>query len=722
MFGASENPNKIGGRPLKFFRQFGFVGSVTPIHAQRSEIQGFKTAISIEAMSELPDLAIVALPGELAIDAVRQCSKAGVQNTIVMSSGFGETDDAGKLQQQRMLAIAAQAGMRIIGPNTQGLANFSNGMVASFSTMFIEAAPKDGPVAVVSQSGAMSVVPYGLLRQRGIGIRYSIATGNDADVTVCEMAASVARDSELKVMLLYLEGIPDPWHLAEAAAVARQNDIYLIALKAGRTPEGQRAASSHTGALANEDRVVDAFLQAHGIWRVHDTVELVAAVEVYLRNWKPRGKNLVAISNSGASCVQAADAVSERGLGMASLASRTLESLAGILPRFATITNPIDITAALLSNPHLFGAILPVIAQDQAADAFVIGLPVAGEGYDLASMAADAAELCESTGKPLVIAAPQASVAEYFRAVNLPVFDTELQAVHALAQLIAHQSLLAKLDQGRAAVQAQDDARRWQTSVSPQWAAERSGLMPLCLNEADSLALLKVCGIEVVPHRLVHSLDEALAWSEDFRSKQVDAQFVLKGCSAEVQHKSELGLVRLHLQSVQAICEAYTDLLHQAAKAGIRLDGLLIAQHIRARREVMIGARNDPVFGTIIVAGDGGLYVEAMQDAVVMLAPFDERSISERLRQLRIAPLFDGIRGEPALDIAAWVRQIQSVAQTMEAAESTSGDSSEAPSGRQLISLDLNPLMLGAAGEGCIAVDALIWIYGMAAVDRSSGA
>ncbi|MEY3706399.1 MAG: hypothetical protein RL585_956 [Pseudomonadota bacterium] len=307
---------------------------MTPIHAERSEIQAYRTAPSIEAIDHTPDLAIVALPGELAIDSVRRCAKAGVRNTIVMSSGFGETDDVGKERQQRMLAIAAEAGMRIIGPNTQGMANFSNGMVASFSTMFIEAAPKDGPVAVVSQSGAMSVVPYGLLRQRGIGVRYSIATGNDADVTVCEMAAAIARDSELKVMLLYLEGIPDPWHLAEAAAVAREQGIYMIALKAGRTPEGQRAASSHTGALANEDRVVDAFLEAQGIWRANDMVELVAAVEVYLRGWRPKGKQLVAISNSGAACVQAADAASQRGMGMASLASHTLEELGGILPKF----------------------------------------------------------------------------------------------------------------------------------------------------------------------------------------------------------------------------------------------------------------------------------------------------------------------------------------------------------------------------------------------------
>jgi acyl-CoA synthetase (NDP forming) len=581
------------------------------------------------------------------------------------------------------------------------MANFSNGMVASFSTMFIEAAPKDGPVAVVSQSGAMSVVPYGLLRQRGIGVRYSIATGNDADVTVCEMAAAIARDSELKVMLLYLEGIPDPWHLAEAAAVAREQGIYMIALKAGRTPEGQRAASSHTGALANEDRVVDAFLEAQGIWRANDMVELVAAVEVYLRGWRPKGKQLVAISNSGAACVQAADAASQRGMGMASLASHTLEELGGILPKFATITNPIDITAALLSNPNLFGDILPVIARDPAADGFVIGLPVAGEGYDIASMAADSAQLCKSTAKPLAIAAPQASVAAYFRAQDLPVFDTELQAVNALSQLMAHQSLIDQRNTQMPAGQARQHALAWQAKAKSQGASTADTHLPApcCLNEADSLSLLSSAGISVVDRVVVQNLEQALECFERFNLQTPDLKLVLKACSAEVQHKSELGLVRLHVQTAEAVKAAYADIMHNAEKAGLRLDGVLLAKQIKARREVMIGARRDPVFGTVIIAGDGGLYVEAMPDTVVLLAPFDEASIRTKLGQLRISPLLRGVRGEPALDVSAWVKQIQAVAAAMD----------QSFAGKQILTLDLNPLMLGAEGEGCIAVDGLIW-------------
>ena len=247
----------------------------------------------------------------------------------------------------------------------------------------------------------MSVVPYGLLRERGIGVRHSHATGNDCDVTIAELASLVAEDPDLKLLLLYLEGISDPKHLADTARIARERDLPVIALKSGRTAAGQEAARSHTGALANEDRLVDAFFEKHGIWRARDTAELVGSAEMYLKGWKPKGRRLVAISNSGAVCVMAADAATAVGMPMAKIADRTRADLARILPAFATITNPIDITAALLTNSRLFSDILPVLAQDPAADAFLIGIPVAGQGYDVDAFARDSAEFARATGKPL---------------------------------------------------------------------------------------------------------------------------------------------------------------------------------------------------------------------------------------------------------------------------------------------------------------------------------
>jgi acyl-CoA synthetase (NDP forming) len=325
--GASDNAHKIGGRPIAYLQRFGYGGKLFPINPQRPEVQGLRTWASLDDLPEVPEVAIVAVPGDAGVAAVKRCADAGTQAVVLMASGFGEVDEAGKAREREMTSYARARGMRIIGPNTQGLANFGSGAVLSFSTMFTEAPPLDGPVGIISQSGAMSVIPYGLLRARGIGVRHAHATGNDADVTVCELATVVAEDPGLKVLLMYLEGIPDPWHLAEAAAVARDRGLPIVALKSGRTAAGQQAAQSHTGALASEDRVVDAFLAEHGIWRVNDMVQLVDATELYLQGWKPKGRRLVAISNSGAVCVLTADAATEAGMPLQPLADDTQAAL-----------------------------------------------------------------------------------------------------------------------------------------------------------------------------------------------------------------------------------------------------------------------------------------------------------------------------------------------------------------------------------------------------------
>ena len=328
IIGASENPNKIGGRPLLFLSKFGYRGKVFPINPKRSEVQGFTAYPSMAALPESPEVAVIVVPGDLALQAVEECAQAGVRVAIVMASGFGETAvPEAQAQERRMVELGRAKGMRIIGPNSQGLANFGTGAVMSFSTMFLEAPPQDGPVAIVSQSGGMAVVPYGLLRSRDIGVRHVHATGNDCDVNVPELAAALAEEPDLRLLLLYLETIRDPEPFIEMARIARERGLPVVALKSGRTAAGQQAARSHTGALANEDRVVDAFFEQHGIWRAQNMADLVQASELYLKGWRPQGRRLVVISNSGAVCVLAADAATAAGMPMAQLNDDTRNTL-----------------------------------------------------------------------------------------------------------------------------------------------------------------------------------------------------------------------------------------------------------------------------------------------------------------------------------------------------------------------------------------------------------
>ncbi len=674
VIGASENPNKIGGRPIAYMQRLGYPGKLYPINPSRTELQGLPCYPSLAALPEVPEMALVIVAGEQTLAAVEDCAARGVQCAVVIASGFGETGPEGRAIQERMAAAARAAGMRLVGPNTQGLANFGSGAVASFSTLFTEVAPMDGPIGIVSQSGGISAMTYGLLRGRGLGVRHVHATGNEADVGVADLAWAVAHDPDVRLLLLYMESIANPALLAETAAYARSRDLPIVAIKAGHSASGQRAASSHTGSLANEDGVVDAFLRRHGIWRVRDPHALALAAEGYLRGWRPEGRRLVVVSNSGASCVMAADASEDLDLPLAPLADRTRKELAERLPGFATTTNPIDITAALLSNSGLFSDVLPVIARDPVADLVFIHIPVAGAGYDVEAFARDTAAFARDSGKPVAVAAWQETVAATFRRAGVATFANEHEALGVLSQVASHVALLRQ--------------------PRPRWAPQRAPALPArsgLLNEAESLALLRTQDVPVVAHRLCRTADEARAAFD-----ALGAPVVVKACSSDVPHKSEHGLVALNVATADAATQCFEQQWAKLAAMGAAQDGVLVAAMQKGRHECMVGAHLDPVFGVVVAVGDGGKYVEAMRDVALLVPPFDAGEVLHALRGLRIAPLLAGTRGDPRLDVQALADVAVRVGQLMVAAQG------------RIASIDLNPVMLGAVGEGVVVVDALV--------------
>lgn len=679
--GASDNPDKIGGRPIHYMRRHGYAGTLYPINPQRAEVQGERAWPSLAALPAAPDLAIVAVAGEQAVRAVDDCAALGVAAAIVISAGFSETGEAGRALQDAMTARARAAGMRIVGPNSQGLANFGNGAIASFSTMFLEVAPGDGPVAVISQSGGMCAMVYGLLRQRGIGVRHVHATGNEADVSVAELACATLRDPEVGCVLLYLESLREAGPLAEAAALARARGVPLIVVKSGRSEAGARAAASHTGALANEDRAVDAFFEHHGILRARDPQELVRYAELALRSPLPQGPRVVVVSNSGASCVLASDAAAERGLEIAPLAPATQQALADRLPGYATTVNPVDITAALLSNNGLFGQVLPVIGTDPAADMFLLDIPVAGRGYDVDSFATDAAGFARAASKPVVVVAWQDNVAATFRAHGLPVYADEIQAMDALSALLR----LRRLRERDGLIPAPQGA------VTADPAPHAAGGF---LSEAASLALLADNGLAVIEHAICRTADEAVAaWH------RIGAPVALKACSAQLPHKSEHGLVALGLNDEAVLRTAFAHQAQTLGKLDVRDGAWLVARMRRGLHECALGARVDPVLGPVVMIGSGGKYVEALRDVAVLMPPFDAAQVIEKLRGLRIGALLQGVRGDPPADVEALARQAVAL-----------GDYALA-AGPRLASIDINPVMVGAVGQGAVAVDALVELH-----------
>jgi len=674
--GASDNPHKVGGRPILFMKKYGYKGRIFPINPARAEVQGYKAYSDLAALPEVPDMAIVALAGEGTVQAVEQCADMGVKVAVILASGYGETGVEGKKIQDAMLARARAAGMRIVGPNSQGLANFGTGAIANFSTIFNDLPCVPGPAAIISQSGALSQLIYSLLHKRGIGIRHCHATGNEADITVAELAVEVAQDPEVKLLLLYLETVNDPDKLAEAAAVACGRDLPLIVLKSGRTQSGQRAASSHTGAMATEDRVVDAFLRHHGVWRAGDPDDLVNAAELYLKGWRPQGRKLAAVSNSGATCVMAADMAEEFQLPLAVLADGTRGQLNAILPGFATTTNPIDITGALLTDSSLFGKVLEIVGKDAGVDLFFAGIPIAGTGYDVDAFARDAENFIATTGKPLALAVPQDAVAAPFIRLGLPVFGSDRQALRALDQLAAHTALMRR--------------RRKAGARAPVQINLAAGGKAF-LNEAESLALLAANGIPVAPQRLCRSEVEARG-----ALRALGGPVAVKGCSAEVPHKSEFGLVALNLASEDQVAAAFNAQWRKLADMKVARDGIIVATMVKGRRELALGARVDARFGPVVMVGDGGKYVEALQDFALLIPPFDTDEVLDALDRLHIAPVLRGVRGEPPLDLEA----VAAIAVRL-------GEIMQAGRGR-IASIDLNPVMVKAKGEGAVVADALV--------------
>jgi len=626
-------------------------------------VQGLPAFASILETPQVPDLAVIAVAGDEAVRAVEACASRGVKVAVVMTSGFGETGEAGLAKQNAMAAAAKRTGMRLIGPNCQGLANFATGTVANFSTIFHELEGTDGPVAIVSQSGANSQAIYQLVRDKGLGVRHVHATGNEADVSVADLAAAVVADPGVRLLLLYLESIKDPAQLATAAEEARRRDLPIVALKAGRTASGQKAARSHTGALASEDRIVDAFFERHGIWRAADPHELVSAAELYVQGRRPAGRRFVFVSNSGASCVMAADYAEERGIALARVPA---ERLREVLPTFAALDNPIDITGALLGNPKLFADVLPILGEDAQSDLVLLALPVAGAGYDVEGFARDLASFQRRYGQTAAVAATQASVRAPFSQAGIASFSREREAMDALAQLADHAALLRR------------PPARPPRGFAPGEAKTR--------DEAASLALLRTAGIAVIEHRLCKHEDEVRAACD-----ALGMPVVLKGCSRDVAHKSEAGLVVLEAQDPVA---EFHRLRRRLGELGAWFDGVIVARKAPRARELALGARLDPQFGPVVLIGDGGIYLEALKDYALLLPPFGEKEVMRKLERLRIAPLLHGVRGEPACDLPAFARMAVQLGEAMLRWEG------------RVASIDINPVAVFQTGA--VALDALV--------------
>jgi acyl-CoA synthetase (NDP forming) len=446
--GASDNPNKVGGRPIKYLLEQGFRGAIYPVNPRQERVQGIVAHASLADLPVVPDVAILCVGAEQAEEQLAACARLGIPNALLFASGYAEVGAEGLLRQQRLVDVCRAGGVRLLGPNSIGIASFDSGAVLSFASIYTDHAPQDGPVAIVSQSGAFGVSAYALLRAAGIGVRCVAATGNEADLCSADFVAALACRPGVRLLLLYLESVKDLRRMEAALAGARAAGVPVIAVRAGRSPDGVRSARWHTGSDGAADAPLDALFDAGGCRTVAHLGEMVDSVPLYLDDVLPGMRRIdgvpriAVVSNSGASCVLAADAADTRGLALAELSAPARERLDRLLPSFSCNRNPIDLTAMLLADPALLGHVMDCVMEDPGVDAAVLGLlAIGGPSYDVGRFAQDARAAALRSRRPLVVFSPHRQVRDAFAQAGVAVFTHEGEALAALQAFIAHRGL-----------------------------------------------------------------------------------------------------------------------------------------------------------------------------------------------------------------------------------------------------------------------------------------
>lgn len=683
VLGASDNPTKLSGRPIDYMKRFGYQGRLLPINPTRDVVQGLPAYQSIGDIEGDIDLAMIVLPAERAVEAVRACGVHGIPYAIVVASGFAETNPAGAALQEELRTAAAETGIRVLGPNCLGMIGVANRALVTFSSALDDDIELHaGPVGFVSQSGAFGSFIFSEAQQNAIGVAHYINTGNEVDLSVSEVLGSLVDNNETKVLLAYMEGISDGRRLLEVARRADAADKPIIAVKVGRSKAGARAAQSHTASLAGEDAVFDGVVKQFGVIRVDGTEAMLDAAQIFSTGRRAIGRKLTVLTGSGGAAVLMADAASTHSLEVEPWDEAWQAKMAAVIPAYGTPRNPIDLTGTLAADPNLLRQSLDIALANPDTDMIVILL---GNSDGTADMLVETLIAgYESTKKPVAVVwtggggRPRRAL----RSHGIPCY---VDAGRAAASLAALASYSLRTASPIAARPADLDRRTAAQTISDVRAQGR-----VQLDEEESSRLIAAYGIPTAPYRTAVDATGAIR-----ALGELDGPVAVKILSSSIAHKSDLGGVRLGLRTESEVRAAADDLLEIAKGHGAPDGRLLIQQMAHPGTELIIGIKSDPAFGPVVVAGIGGVLVEVLGDSQVAAAPADHNSVRRLLLGLRGSELFGALRGQPARDLDA---AIDAIVRLSWLASDFADDLDE---------LDVNPLIVGPIGAGALAVDSV---------------
>ena len=677
IIGASDDPARIGGRPLAYTRDAGFAGHIFPVNPRRATVQGLPAFPTVAEVPEPVDTAIVAVPAPAVVETAEACAAAGVKAVVVFSAGFAETGGEGRRRQDALTAVARASGMRIVGPNCLGIYNSANGFYATFTTTLEAAHPVPGGVGLVSQSGAYGSHLSLLATRRRIGIRFFVTTGNECDVDVAETIGWLARHPDISVIVAYVEGVADRDRLLASLATARERGKPVVLQKVGRTEIGADAVRSHTATLAGSDAVYDGVFRQFGVHRARDAEEMLDVAYAASFGAFPASRRVALMSISGGVGVQMADEAVACGLEVTPMSDRAQARLKAQLP-YASPRNPVDITAQAFNDLDLIRSNLDVVLEEDAYDAIVafFTFVAAAEAMvePVREILQDARRRHPDRLLVLSIVGPP-DVVQHYEAAGCPVFEDPSRAVRAVAALVR----LAESFERPAA--------------APPGVSPAEALPPAPVGEALASRIFSDAGLPMVASRLCATAGDATE-----AAAALGFPVALKIASPDIAHKSDVGGVALDLDTPEAVAEAFAAVTDKArgARPRARVDGVLVSPMVRHGVEMILGVQHDPTFGPVVMCGLGGVFVEVLADVSFRPAPFDAAEAHRMLRELQGYPLLAGARGRPPADVDALAAALAALSRFA------------AAHAERLESAELNPLVVRPAGHGVVALDALI--------------
>lgn len=684
VIGASERPGTIGKAIISNILN-GYKGEVYPITPSHESVFGRKAYKSVMEVPNSIDLAVVVTPSKIVPAVMEECGKKGIKGAIIITAGFKEIGGEGEELQNRVAEISKKYGLRIIGPNCLGVMNLSEQTM--MNSTFLKITPKTGNIALISQSGAICAALVEDAIAQDIGFSAVISVGNKVDMNETDLLAMLENDEQTKVIVMYLEDISDGRRFIEVSRRITKESKHrkpVLVLKAGRTPEGAKAAMSHTGALMGSDEVYDSIFKQAGVIRVDGMQELFDYATAFAKQPLP-GDEVVIVTNAGGPGIISTDALSKYGIKMANIED-IRPKINKMIPSYGSSLNPVDIVGDADYN-RFDNVLSEVLDHPNCGVAVVMCTPSATLDYD--GLARVVVKMSKSKGKTILASLMGlAEGTENKRIMSeggVPHYMYAELAIRALKSIYDYKAWLnAPTGEMKTFKVDRESVSEVFNSVKRQ---NRSHLI-----EEEGYEVLKAYGFPVPKSVLANDEDECAK-----AAQEIGYPVVMKIASADIIHKSDAGGVKVNLTNEQEVRNAYRSIMSSVKnyKSDANILGVLVQELVKGGKETIIGAKHDPKFGPLVMFGMGGIYVEVLKDVVFRLAPINEYEARDMIESVKTSKLLKGVRGEKPSDVNAVVDCLLRLSQLI----------TDFP---EIAEFDMNPLLVLEDGKGCRAVDVRI--------------